>query len=437
MAALPTNWPVQRRALAIFAVFLLCATLLMGMTWLIHQRAEDGMREVLDREFRSRSTGTVAAMELAVVQGGDPGDVSKVLEHQLHEGLLDSAFVLAKDGMVRASADPAAIGSLAPLLAVNPERWQAVLHGASKADENVHIMGEAFHRIYLPVRDGSGLWGVAILESHDRSAEGLARFHWIFWIAEALAAATAAFLALGMAWALRRIARAEMTTLRQEQLAAAGQLAATVAHEVRNPLQCILAAVQLLPRAPPEERGILIADIESEVRRADSQLDGFLDLTREMPLRLERCSLGPLLSSTIEMVRPRAIKAGIELLLELPDAPVLMDVDQRRLRQAIINLLLNALQAMEGAGKTGSIRACLMCERRTATISIADTGPGIPPQFRDSAFDPFTTTRKEGTGLGLPLARQTAERHGGTLTLGDRPGGGTVAILTLPLPESV
>jgi two-component system nitrogen regulation sensor histidine kinase NtrY len=113
-------------------------------------------------------------------------------------------------------------------------------------------------------------------------------------------------------------------------------------------------------------------------------------------------------------------------------------VDGRRIGQALVNLGLNAIQTIESAQRTGTVRLALTCDgaRREARFTVHDDGPGIPAALRDAVLDPFVSTRCDGTGLGLPQAKRAAERHGGRLELADADGGGLIATLVLPLGES-
>jgi len=223
---------------------------------------------------------------------------------------------------------------------------------------------------------------------------------------------------------------AEEKLAQQASLARVGQMAAMVAHEVRNPLAGIKGAVQvLLSRRPPEdsERAVL-GDIVSRIDALGELINDLMVYARPRPLRVASTSLRPLVDDALSLVRRDA--AGQSIQVEVEGQDVQAEVDGELVRAALLNVILNAAQATEG---TGRIVVTLRRPGESAVIEIRDNGPGIRADVRDKVFEPFFTTKVRGGGLGLAVARRTAELHEGALTLDAAPGGGTVATLTLPL----
>lgn len=231
------------------------------------------------------------------------------------------------------------------------------------------------------------------------------------------------------------IERSRRRLRRVERLATAGALAASIAHEIKNPMGIILSATQVLARSPtlPAADRSLLREIEDEVRRADDQLNAFLDLVRDMPLKRAPCDLIELARSTIELLAPQARQAGVALAAELPAEPVTILGDRRRLRQAVINLVLNAIEACAGrGGRTVRVRVAGGQTPEDASLVVADDGPGIPRHLLRHACEPFWTTKPNGTGLGLSTAQRIVERHLGRLELASDPGVGTTVAMHLP-----
>jgi signal transduction histidine kinase len=232
--------------------------------------------------------------------------------------------------------------------------------------------------------------------------------------------------------AAERLQRHQRELLRAEQLAAVGQLAAGVAHEVRNPLTGIKMLVEVALRAKdprPLEREDLEV-IRREVARLEQTVQGFLDFARLPAPHRSRGDVRDDVAGARDLVRVRAQGQGVTVNVTVPEVPAEACVDHGQVRTVLVNLLLNALDATPGGGRVdvdleptpgGGLR-----------LSVADTGSGIPEQVAQRLFTPFATTKPTGTGLGLSLSRRIAEEHGGTLTAANRPGGGAEFVLTIP-----
>jgi PAS domain S-box-containing protein len=223
---------------------------------------------------------------------------------------------------------------------------------------------------------------------------------------------------------------AEDKLAHQAGLARVGQMAAVVAHEVRNPLAGIKGAVQVLisRRAPEDGELPVMRDIVARIDSLSELINDLMLYARPRPPRLSVVELRPLVNDAISIVRRDPSGQAIEIAVEGEDVSV--TADGELVRATVLNLLLNAAQAMSGRGRIG-----IVLSRRdgSAVLEIHDTGPGISAEIREQVFDPFFTTKARGGGLGLPIARRTAELHGGTLTLACPDTGGTVVTLTLPV----
>jgi len=215
-------------------------------------------------------------------------------------------------------------------------------------------------------------------------------------------------------------------------------LAAGIAHEVRNPLNSVQINLSILEQELGEllpDRGAhpfaVLRKIASEIKRLDDFVSEFLRFARPPRLNPERVSVRSLMSDLAAFIAPECAKKGVRLDLRL-DGPEFARLDGFQLKQAVLNLVLNALQATPEGGhvrvRTGGDEACLV-------VAVVDDGEGMTPETRDKAFTPFFTTREEGTGLGLPLVLRVAEEHGGSVDIATAPGQGTTVTMSLPAPR--
>jgi signal transduction histidine kinase len=230
-----------------------------------------------------------------------------------------------------------------------------------------------------------------------------------------------------------RMQQQQQEMLRAEQLAAVGQLAASVAHEVRNPLTAIklLVGAALRPRNSQSLSPDDLRVIHGEIGRLERTVQTLLDFAR--PPRVERqlCDLREVIDQALGLVRSRANQQRVELAVHLPDQPVPASVDRSQFGTIIVNLFLNALDALAQGGR---LQVDLV--RRgpdEIRLTVCDNGPGIPPEVVGRLFTPFATTKATGTGLGLSICRRIVQEHGGAITGANRPEGGACFTITLPV----
>lgn len=226
----------------------------------------------------------------------------------------------------------------------------------------------------------------------------------------------------------------ERQMVRAEQMAAIGQVAAGVAHELRNPLTSIKGLVQVNLREadaqslPTEDLRV----IEHEIRRMERTLQTFLDFARPPRPDRRRLDLTEVADRVVALVGGRARKQDVDLRIDRAEGPVWVDGDQDQLQQLLLNLVLNALDAMPHGGmvdvefrppRDGQVE-----------LLVRDTGPGLAAQILPKVFETFVSSKETGIGLGLPVSRRIAEDHGGTLSAYNLPAGGACFALRLPTP---
>jgi signal transduction histidine kinase len=225
--------------------------------------------------------------------------------------------------------------------------------------------------------------------------------------------------------------------LRSERLAAIGQLAAGVSHEIDNPVGIILGHAELLLEDLDDRdplRDDVLAIIE-ECRRCKRITGGLLGFARAPEGIQDRIELTLLIEESLASLRPQKLFKNVDLQFHMPPDELVVTGDADQLRQVMINTLLNAAQAMQG---TGELQITLIRKDEEAIILIDDGGPGIPAPDREKVFQPFFSTKAhgEGTGLGLPLCRKLVEAQGGQIVVEDAPLGGARLVISLPLEIS-
>jgi two-component system sensor histidine kinase HydH len=243
-------------------------------------------------------------------------------------------------------------------------------------------------------------------------------------------------IAQRVAQVIERLQTAERERIRNDQMAALGQLAAGLAHELRNPLTAMKTIVDSARRGGPahslDDRDLAV--LKEEITRLDGSLQSFLDYAR--PPRLAKCpvDLGTIAEKTRQLLAGRAEQQSVHISIEQPQGRVVINADPEQLRQVMLNLMLNALDA---SGRGGELTVRIEPRNQDeAIVMVADSGSGIPPAIRERLFEPFVSTKESGTGLGLTICRRIVEDHAGRIDAADKPTGGAIFTVRLPTGES-
>jgi PAS domain S-box-containing protein len=223
---------------------------------------------------------------------------------------------------------------------------------------------------------------------------------------------------------------AEQRLAQQAALARLGQMAAVVAHEVKNPLAGIKGAMQVLisRRSSDDVETVVMRDVVARIDALNELIQDLMMFARPRPARLSNVNLRHLIDEAIVMLRRDPVGASLSVDIDGEAGAITVDADL--LRATVLNLLLNSAQAMNGQGR---VRVTTARGGGTWTIEVTDEGPGIPAEIRDQILEPFFTTKARGGGLGLPIAKRVAELHGGTLRVTFPAAGGTSVTITAPV----
>lgn len=234
----------------------------------------------------------------------------------------------------------------------------------------------------------------------------------------------------------RALAEARETSLRAERLATVGRLASGVAHEVGNPLGAVAGyadlALDRLRAGAVDEAADLVGRIGAEAARIDRIVRDLLDFARPLPASIAPAAVAAVMDGAVRLARVQPRFRDVKVEWEVPpDLPPVL-ADEGRLAQVFLNLLLNAGDAMAGAG---AVRVAARAAGATVEVTVADRGPGIPAEALPRVFDPFFTTKPPGagTGLGLAVSHGIVQSMGGEISAESAPGGGAVFRVTLPV----
>ena len=242
---------------------------------------------------------------------------------------------------------------------------------------------------------------------------------------------------------LTRVEQLEERERLRDRLAALGEMAAAIAHEVKNPLAGIEVMAGILKRQLPESPDAqnILADIIKDAKMANVIVQEVLAFVRPLRLQVEDIAVPDVIRDAMTMAESHsALKRDVDVRVDVPEALRPIQGDPHQLRQIFTNLLTNAFEAMNGSG-TVEIAATVIdgeddadhASGPTILITISDNGPGIPPEVMDRIFSPFFTTKPQGSGLGLAIVRKIVDAHDGRIDVGERPGGGTIFRVTLPV----
>ncbi|MGE4503916.1 MAG: ATP-binding protein [Desulfovibrionaceae bacterium] len=233
--------------------------------------------------------------------------------------------------------------------------------------------------------------------------------------------------------------RAREHVMQSEKLALAGKLAAGVAHSVRNPLTSVKMRLFSLGRSlrldPTQAEDFEV--IAEEVGHIDTILQHFLEFARPPLLRKEHTTLAEVTDNAVRLLKHRLDSYGVEVETELTGGTRPIDADPERLKEVLVNLLLNACEAMPGGGRIriSAHSKTDLTGRRMAILTIRDWGPGVPEEILERIFEPFFSTKEDGSGLGLAITRRIVMEHGGTFDARLGEGCGMVFELALPCKE--
>ena len=240
---------------------------------------------------------------------------------------------------------------------------------------------------------------------------------------------------------LTRVEQLEERERLRDRLAAVGEMAAAIAHEVKNPLAGIEVMAGLLRRKIPDipDAQAVLTDIIAEAKMANAIVQEVLEFVRPIRLQVEHTGIAEALHAAVSLADTKASRGSIDVNVHVPAGLPEIQADHHQLTQLFTNLLINAYEAMDGSKGRVVITASTMQQddggegREAVRIEVQDSGPGMSPDVAEHVFDPFFTTKAQGSGLGLAIVRKIVDAHDGQIDLRTAPGNGTLVRVTLPV----
>jgi signal transduction histidine kinase len=321
------------------------------------------------------------------------------------------------------------------VLTLDPAALTRALIGEAAHSALYEKDGEYLRSGYAPVGDADGsVLGAVVVEGASAAFRPLTLVRTSLYGTAVFASLLVVFIGLAFIRTVGHLGRIEENLRHTDLLASVGQVAAGVAHEIRNPLAVLRGAAARLKRGdslPAEERTELLRMIEEEVSRMGGVVQNFLDLSRRPLGETKPFALKPVLLRSLDILRVELerSKVAVELDWSAPEE-LTIDGDPLALHHVFLNLALNARDIMPGGGR---LRVRVVERRGQARLYFEDTGPGVPSELRSKIFEPFFTTRAKGTGLGLAFVDRIVSEHGGSVTVGAAPGGGAQFEIRLPI----
>ncbi|MFP4037959.1 MAG: sensor histidine kinase [Desulfobacteraceae bacterium] len=380
--------------------------------------------------------------------------MDKIVRNTIHGFKVDLVNIYDIDkGVIAYSTDPQLIGRKAAKTpgyekAVRGERSSALVSEGDMWGLDLGLMGgEKKFRTYLPFRGPDPYTGhvnyvagvFEVIQDMSEPYESIVRFQYLVF--------GLSILIMGAIFvALLLIVRKAETVIEErakeqrelesqlhqaERLAALGEMVAGVSHEIKNPLGIIQSTAELLAGSPEAEESQkrLSRVIQEESARLNGIVTEFLDFARPQTPSLRETELADVLLRNISFLRPEFEKKGIRVEHNLDGRPLSLQADPDLLYRVFLNILINAVQAME---EGGDIRLTAYETPDVCTVQIKDTGPGISEDNLPKLFNPFFTTKEKGTGLGLSIVKKIVEAHSGSIEVSSAPGEGTKVTIRLP-----
>jgi signal transduction histidine kinase len=431
----------KKRFTLIAAFMIVFLTVLIATTIVLYRRAERHLDNELGERLEAVASGLARSVQIVLPDSVSADDVDAALLTHLYEALtendLSNVVVLTREGLTVVDlggfSEP---GETNPFIDLDFSAVTLARSGLS-AYTNLYRSGDVFMKsAYAPIKSvDDEVVGILGVEAGAGFFDDLRELSNV--IVFILGASIIAVTVIGSLFYRQSVAldRAQETIIRRENLATMGRMVANIAHDIRNPLSIIKTSAQRLRKKQGTDDEVL-SYISDEVDELNRILTSYLDFAgSDKATAFEANSAERIIRRCLLIVEPEIQARRIELTQRISEEDFAIEVDEKRAQQAVVNVLINALQAVDDGG---SILISLEKRRPYGVIGVVDNGRGIDEKDLKEVTKPFYTNRPDGSGLGLSIVQTVLDEHGGRLSINSRAGSGTSVELSFPLaPGSV
>jgi signal transduction histidine kinase len=429
-----------KKRLILLSGFLIAFLLVLNVsTYILYTRAKDYLDTELGERLRSIAVALSHTVEISTNGPPRATDISPKLHRLLHaartENLLSNIVILTPAGStVLDLANVTVEGEPNPFIELDFSAVMLARSGLS-AYTNLYRFDDMYMKsAYAPITSGENeVVGILGVEA------GATYFDVLRALKGAIIAVDVAsvliIIVLGVVFYHQSLSldHAQAAVIQSENLATMGRMVAGIAHEIRNPMSIIGTSAERLQKKYGSDDEVF-SYITEEVDRLNEILTGYLNFAKARSQTFRPHSLQRIVGRCIMILDPEILAKSLEVVNRLPDQDVMISSDDKRLQQAILNILLNAIQALPDRG---TIEISLDAHPKYAIVVVKDNGDGIARKNLKEVTKPFFTTKKHGSGLGMSIVSTIVEEHGGNLAIESAPGAGTKVLMSIPLaPQS-
>ncbi len=430
----------SKKRLVLLGGFLIAFLLVLNVsTYILYTRAKDYLDTELGERLRSIAVALSHTVEISTNGSPRAPDISPTLRTLLHaartENLLSNIVILTPAGnTVLDLANVSVEGEPNPFVELDFSAVMLARSGLSAYTSLYRFDDMYMKSAYAPITSNEDeVVGILGVEA------GATYFDVLRALRGAIIAVDVAsvliIIVLGVVFYHQSLSldRAQAAIMQGENLATMGRMVAGIAHEIRNPMSIIGASAERLQKKYGSEDEVF-SYITEEVDRLNDILTGYLNFAKARSQTFRPHSLQRIVRRCLMILDPEILAKSIEVVDRLPERDVMISSDDKRIQQAILNILLNAIHALPDRG---TIEISLDADSKYAIVVIKDNGDGIPRKNLKEVTKPFFTTKKHGSGLGMSIVSTIVEEHGGTLALESASGDGTKVLMSIPLaPQS-